>query len=149
MESPPLLEMRGIAKRFGDVQANDGVDLTLNGGDILGLLGENGAGKTTLMNILFGVYAPDRGRIAVDGRTVRIHSSADALAHGVGMVHQHFHLVPRHTVMDNLMVGQSGRGQGASRGFALESVDFTEDDVDHTPVIHLPVTGATQLVIDR
>jgi simple sugar transport system ATP-binding protein len=119
MDSPPLLEMRGIAKRFGDVQANDGVDLTLECGEILGLLGENGAGKTTLMNILFGVYSADAGRIAVDGRTARIQSSADALAHGVGMVHQHFHLVPRLTVLENLMVGQSGRGLRLDRGFAL------------------------------
>ncbi|HWR93144.1 MAG TPA: ATP-binding cassette domain-containing protein, partial [Desulfobacterales bacterium] len=119
MESPPLLEMHGIAKRFGDVQANDGVDLTLKCGEILGLLGENGAGKTTLMNILFGVYAADAGRIAIDGRSVRIQRSADALAHGVGMVHQHFHLVPRLTVLENLMVGQAGRGLRLDRDFAL------------------------------
>jgi len=110
MDSTPLLEMRGIAKRFGDVQANDGVDLTLECGDILGLLGENGAGKTTLMNILFGVYTADAGRMVIDGRTAAIRNSADALVHGVGMVHQHFHLVPRLSVLENLMVGQSGRG---------------------------------------
>jgi len=167
MESPPLLEMRGIAKRFGDVQANDGVDLTLNGGDILGLLGENGAGKTTLMNILFGVYAPDRGRIAVDGRTVRIHSSADALAHGVGMVHQHFHLVPRHTVMDNLMVGQSGRGLRLDRGFALERMgeiersfglrlppdvrvgDLTIGEQQRLEIMKALIRGARILVLDE
>ena len=119
MQSPPLLEMRGIAKRFGAVQANDGVDLTLECGEILGLLGENGAGKTTLMNILFGMYAADAGQIAIDGRTARILSSADALAHGIGMVHQHFHLVPRLTVLENLMVGQSGRGLRLDRSFAL------------------------------
>jgi simple sugar transport system ATP-binding protein len=118
--------MRGIAKRFGAVPANDGVDLTLACGDILGLLGENGAGKTTLMNILFGVYAADAGRIAIDGRAVRIHSSADALAHGVGMVHQHFHLVPRLTVLENLMIGQSGRGLRLDRGFALERMQEIE-----------------------
>ena len=75
-----------------------------------GLLGENGAGKTTLMNILFGVYAADAGAIAVDGRPVHIRNSADALALGIGMVHQHFHLVPRHTVLENLLVGRPGRG---------------------------------------
>jgi ABC-type uncharacterized transport system ATPase subunit len=126
MQSPPLLEMRGIAKRFGAVQANDGVDLTLACGEILGLLGENGAGKTTLMNILFGVYAADAGRIAIDGRAVRIQSSADALAHGVGMVHQHFHLVPCLTVLENLMVGQSGRGLRLDRGFALARMQEIE-----------------------
>ncbi len=95
MDGPtPLLAMRGIGKRFGAVQANRDVELTLLPGDILGLLGENGAGKTTLMNILFGTYSPDEGRIEIDGRPVEIHNSAAAIVHGIGMVHQHFHLVP-------------------------------------------------------
>ena len=104
----PLLEMRGICKHFGSVRANDKVDLTLYPGDILGLLGENGAGKTTLMNVLFGVYTPDAGRILVDGKPADIRNSAHALALGVGMVHQHFHVVPCHTALENLMVGQKG-----------------------------------------
>ena len=91
---PPLLEMRGITKRFGRVTANDGIDLTLAAGEIVGLLGENGAGKTTLMNILFGGYDADAGTIRIDGKPAAIRSSADALALGVGMVHQHYHLVP-------------------------------------------------------
>ncbi|MDD3446817.1 MAG: ATP-binding cassette domain-containing protein, partial [Zavarzinia sp.] len=91
--APALLAMRGITKRFGAVVANDRVDLSLHPGDILGLLGENGAGKTTLMNVLFGAYAPDDGTIEIDGTPVAIHSPADALSHGIGMVHQHFHLV--------------------------------------------------------
>ncbi len=107
--TPPLLAMRGISKRFGAVPANDGIDLTLRRGDILGLLGENGAGKTTLMNILFGTYAPDLGSIAIDGKPVDISDSAVALALGIGMVHQHFHLVGRHTVLENLLVGHKGR----------------------------------------
>jgi simple sugar transport system ATP-binding protein len=110
MSAPtPLLAMRGIGKRFGAVQANNNVELTLLPGDILGLLGENGAGKTTLMNILFGTYSPDAGSIEIDGQPVEIHNSAAAIAHGVGMVHQHFHLVPRHTVLENLLVGRKGR----------------------------------------
>jgi ABC-type uncharacterized transport system ATPase subunit len=167
MQSPSLLEMRGIAKRFGDVLANDGVDLTLECGDILGLLGENGAGKTTLMNILFGVYAPDSGRIAVDGRTVHIYSSADALAHGVGMVHQHFHLVPRHTVLENLMVGQSGRGFRLDRGFILQRMreieqrfglhlipgarvgDLTIGEQQRLEIMKALIRGARILILDE
>tara|TARA_Y100001949_G_scaffold61132_1_gene51808 strand:+ start:1906 stop:3417 length:1512 start_codon:yes stop_codon:yes gene_type:complete len=104
-----LLSMQGICKRFGAVQANNQVDLNLCEGDILGLLGENGAGKTTLMNILFGTYQADEGKIAIKGRQTTIHSTADALELGIGMVHQHFHLVHRHTVLENLMVGEPGR----------------------------------------
>jgi ABC-type uncharacterized transport system ATPase subunit len=113
-DQPPLLEMRGITKRFGSVTANDGIDLTLSAGEIVGLLGENGAGKTTLMNILFGAYDADEGTIRIDGRPAVVRSSADALALGVGMVHQHYHLVPSHTVLENLMVGQSGAGGGGN-----------------------------------
>jgi general nucleoside transport system ATP-binding protein len=108
-EPAPLLELRGIDKRFGPVHANRGVDLTLHAGEVLGLLGENGAGKTTLMNILFGLYRADAGVIRIEGRTVTIRSPADALAAGVGMVHQHFQLVDRHSVLENLMVGEPGR----------------------------------------
>jgi general nucleoside transport system ATP-binding protein len=107
--SAPLLELRGIDKRFGAVQANRSVDLVLHAGEVLGLLGENGAGKTTLMNILFGMYQADSGEIRIAGRTVTIRSPADALAAGVGMVHQHFHLVDRHSVLENLLVGEPGR----------------------------------------
>ena len=112
---PPLVAMRGISKRFGAVQAADAVDLTLNAGDILGLLGENGAGKTTLMNVLFGTYAADAGTIEVEGRAVSIRNSADALNFGIGMVHQHFELVPRHTVLENLLVGKAGPDGRLSR----------------------------------
>ena len=115
----PLLAMRGISKRFGAVQACAGVDLTLHAGEILGLLGENGAGKTSLMNVLFGTYTPDEGTIAIEGRPVAIRNSAAALKLGIGMVHQHFQLVPRHTVLENLLVGRAGPEGRLSRRTVL------------------------------
>ncbi len=120
MNPPPLVSMRGISKSFGPVQACAAVDLTVHEGDILGLLGENGAGKTTLMNILFGSYAADEGSIEVDGRRVAIRSSHDALNLGIGMVHQHFHLVPRHTVLENLLVGKAGPDGRLTRRVVVE-----------------------------
>ncbi len=105
----PLLQMRGICKYFGSVHANEAVSLTVDPGEIIGLLGENGAGKTTLMNVLFGVYTADAGQIAIAGSPVTIRNAADALRLGIGMVHQHFHLVSSHTVLENLLVGQPGR----------------------------------------
>jgi simple sugar transport system ATP-binding protein len=114
----PLLELRGIEKRFGAVAACRGVDLALAPGEVLGLLGENGAGKTTLMNVLFGLYRADAGTIRVDGRAVAIRGPADALAHGIGMVHQHFHLVGRLSVLDNLLIGRPGRGGRLDRAGA-------------------------------
>ncbi len=101
----PILELRGITKRFPGVLANDHIDLTLEQGEILALLGENGAGKSTLMNILYGLYQPDEGEIAVRGKKIKVHSPNDAIAAGVGMVHQHFMLVPVLTVTENVMLG--------------------------------------------
>ncbi|MCB0158773.1 MAG: ATP-binding cassette domain-containing protein, partial [Caldilineaceae bacterium] len=104
---PPVIEMVGITKRFpGGVLANDDVSLTLHKGEILALLGENGAGKSTLMNILYGLYRPDAGEVLLRGQRVDFRSAHDAIAHGLGMVHQHFMLVPTFTVAENLMIGQ-------------------------------------------
>jgi simple sugar transport system ATP-binding protein len=102
---PPLLELRGITKRFPGVLANDSIDLELHEGEILALLGENGAGKTTLMNVLYGLYTPDEGEILMRGEKVDIHGPNDAIDMGIGMVHQHFMLVPVFTVTDNVMLG--------------------------------------------
>ena len=103
---PPVLELRGITKRFPGVLANDHIDLTLEKGKIHALLGENGAGKTTLMNILYGLYQPDEGEIFVNGEKAEIHSPGDAIARGIGMVHQHFMLIPVFTVTENVMLGE-------------------------------------------
>jgi len=101
----PVLELHGITKRFPGVLANDHIDLAIDKGEIHALLGENGAGKTTLMNILYGLYAPDEGEIIVRGQKVDVKSPSDAIAAGVGMVHQHFMLVPVFTVTENVMLG--------------------------------------------
>ena len=103
---PPVLELRNITKRFPGVLANDHVSFTLEQGEIHALLGENGAGKTTLMNILYGLYQPDEGEIIVRGQPRKITSPDDAIAAGIGMVHQHFMLVPVFTVTENVMLGE-------------------------------------------
>ena len=105
-----LLEMRGISKRFGDLQALDRVDLTVNEGEIHALVGENGAGKTTLMNILYGLYHADAGTIRIRGEDARITGPRDAIARGIGMIHQHFMLVPPLTVAENVVLGDERGG---------------------------------------
>jgi simple sugar transport system ATP-binding protein len=108
----PVLELRGITKKFPGVLANDHIDITLNKGEILALLGENGAGKTTLMNILYGLYRPDEGQILVNGQAVDVQSPHDAIQRGVGMVHQHFMLIPVMTVTENVMLGNESTRNG-------------------------------------
>ncbi|HEX9639472.1 MAG TPA: ABC transporter ATP-binding protein [Acidobacteriota bacterium] len=103
------VRMQGIVKRFPGVVANDGVTLEVERGEIHGLLGENGAGKSTLMNILAGLYRPDQGSIHLHGRPVRFRGPRDAIAAGVGMVHQHFMLIPSFTVAENLTLGAEPR----------------------------------------
>jgi simple sugar transport system ATP-binding protein len=104
-QSPPVVEMRGIVKRFPGVLANDHVDFDLRKGEIHALLGENGAGKSTLMNVLAGLYQPDAGTVFVNGQAVTLSSPRDAIKHGIGMVHQHFMLVPSQTVTENILLG--------------------------------------------
>lgn len=105
MSETPVLEARGLTKRFPGVLANDAVDLTLMKGEILALLGENGAGKTTLMNMLYGLYKPDEGQILINGEEIVMNSPNDAIDSGIGMVHQHFMLVQVMTVTENIMMG--------------------------------------------
>jgi simple sugar transport system ATP-binding protein len=102
------LELRGITKRFGALTANDAVDLQLRRGEIHALLGENGAGKSTLMNVVYGMLTPEEGEILVDGSPTTIHSPRDAMNQGVGMVFQHFMLIPVMTVAENLVLGNEG-----------------------------------------
>jgi ABC-type uncharacterized transport system ATPase subunit len=105
------LELRGITKRFGPIVANDGISLSVAPGQVHALLGENGAGKTTLMNVLYGLTQPDEGEILIDGKPARFGSPRDAIAAGIGMVHQHFMLVPVFTVAENVTLGIEETGR--------------------------------------
>src|SRR5688500_18441420 len=100
-----MLELRNITKTFGSVTANDDVSITVHQGTIHAIVGENGAGKSTIMRIAYGFYAADSGEIVVDGKTVAIRGPHDAIANGIGMVHQHFMLVDTMTVTENIILG--------------------------------------------
>jgi general nucleoside transport system ATP-binding protein len=146
------LELRGITKRFGPVVANDGIDLTVEPGEIHGLLGENGAGKTTLMNVLYGLLTPDDGQIIIDDQKMTFTSPNDAMAAGIGMVHQHFMLVPVFTVAENVILGaEPTTGPGfldleAARTQVREISDRYGFNVDPDAVVeNLPV-GVQQRV---
>ena len=103
-DRPVVLELRGITKQFPGVLANDHIDFDLKAGEVHALLGENGAGKSTLMSILYGLYHPDEGEILVKGKPVRINSPKEAIERGIGMVHQHFMLIPVMTVAENIVL---------------------------------------------
>lgn len=121
--APPVLEVRGISKRFPGVLANDNISLTLHQGEVLGLLGENGAGKSTLMNLIYGLYRPDAGEILINGRAVDITGPKDAIKHGIGMVHQHFQLVDVLSVTENVMLGnERARGPFLRRAAARREI---------------------------
>ena len=109
------LEIKGLTKRFGSFTANDHIDLTIESGEIHCLLGENGAGKSTLMNMLYGLLQPTEGEIVVDGETHAFSSPGDAIEAGIGMVHQHFMLVPVFTVAENIMLGREQTRGGRPR----------------------------------
>src|SRR2546426_7684014 len=104
MDEPPVLELHGITKRFPGVLANDHVDFDLRRGEVHALLGENGAGKSTLMSILYGLYSADEGEILMNGEPVEINSPKAAIERGIGMVHQHFMLIPVMTVTENIVL---------------------------------------------
>ena len=118
------IELRGISKSFGSVAANKNINLTVEKGEILALLGENGSGKTTLMNMLSGIYMPDSGSIFVDGKKVSINSPEQSAKLGIGMVHQHFKLVERFTALENIRLGLKTGGKFllAQQGFEWQAL---------------------------
>ena len=119
----PVLELRGITKKFGSVVANDRVDFDVYPGEVHALLGENGAGKSTLVSVLYGLYTADEGEILVGGRPVEIDSPATAIRLGIGMVHQHFMLVPVMTVAENIVLGQEPTQPALYRGACILVLD--------------------------
>ena len=146
------LELRNITKRFGTLVANDNISLTLAPGEILSLLGENGAGKSTLMNVLYGLLQPEEGQILIDDKAVKFSGPGEAMAAGVGMVHQHFMLIPVFTVAENVVLGHEPTGKvgnldlDAARKLVKEISDRFGFDIDpDAKVQDLPV-GAQQRV---
>jgi simple sugar transport system ATP-binding protein len=121
-----VLDAKGITKRFPGVLANDHVDFDLRHGEIHALLGENGAGKSTLMNVLYGLYHPDEGEVIVGGNKMQLNSSRDAIKHGIGMVHQHFMLIPVFTVTENIMLGAETDHRAAPNEAPLAKLDRKE-----------------------
>jgi ABC-type uncharacterized transport system ATPase subunit len=118
VDTPPVLELRGITKQFPGVLANDHVDFDLKRGEVHALLGENGAGKSTLMNILYGLYSADEGEILVNGKPVTFSSPHDAIDQGIGMVHQHFMLIPVMTVTENIVLAREPTKAGVLLDYA-------------------------------
>ena len=146
------LELRGITKRFGNFTANDAIDLVVETGEIHALLGENGAGKSTLMNVLYGLYDADEGEILLDGVVQNFDGPGDAMAAGIGMVHQHFMLIPVFTVAENLMLGhEPTKGAGVldletARKRVREISDRFGFDIDPDALVENLSVGAQQRV---
>ena len=146
------LELKGITKRFGSLVANDAIDLVVESGEIHSLLGENGAGKSTLMNVLYGLYKADEGQILLDGKPMEFAGPGDAMAAGIGMVHQHFMLIPVFTVAENVALGHEPTKRGgvldldAARALVRKISDRFGFDVDPDAIVEdLPV-GVQQRV---
>jgi general nucleoside transport system ATP-binding protein len=146
------LELKGITKRFGTLVANDAIDLVVESGEIHSLLGENGAGKSTLMNVLYGLYKADAGQILLDGKPAEFAGPGDAMAAGIGMVHQHFMLIPVFTVAENVALGHEPTKRGgvldldAARALVRKISDRFGFDVDPDALVEdLPV-GVQQRV---
>jgi len=138
-----VLEMRGITKRFGALVANDQISFDIEAGEVHALLGENGAGKSTLMKILYGLYQPDEGEIFVNGQRVSLKSPADAIAHGIGFVSQHFALIPTFTVTENVLLGHEKQPilqHDAMRRQVVETAEKLRFNIDPDAIVgHLSV----------
>ncbi len=150
MSQTPIIEMRGISKRFGHVQANDNVDFTLDQGEIHAIVGENGAGKSTLMNILYGLQQPDSGQIDIDGKRVAISTPKHAMHLGMGMIQQHFTLIPTFTALQNIILAKEIRKFGTFIDYQKAENEITElskqlgfDVPINAPIGSLPI-GAQQ-----
>ena len=126
METGNAIELKGVTKRFGDVIANDNVNLTVRKGEILSILGENGSGKTTLMNMLSGIYFPDEGEVYVDGKEVTIRSPKDSFELGIGMIHQHFKLINILTAAENIILGLPGKERLNLKQVEKEDKEMTD-----------------------
>ena len=140
------LELRGITKRFGPLVANDGISLSVAPGQVHALLGENGAGKTTLMNVLFGLTRPDQGEIHIDGKAASFRSPKDAIAAGIGMVHQHFMLVPVFTVADNVTLGIEQAGRAGLLDAERDILRDREDRHKHEVLVHHADAGRDRVL---
>ncbi len=164
--APPFVVLEGITKRFPGVVANDDVSLELRPGEVHALIGENGAGKSTLMRILYGMYPSDSGRIMIHGEEVRIHSPRDAIARGIGMVHQHFVLVDPFTVAENVILGDEGgptlqreeserkvKGLAETYGFQIDPHATVEDlsvgEEQRVEILKALYRGVEILILDE
>src|SRR4051794_22000711 len=166
--APYAVELRGITKRFPGVVANRDIALRARRGEVHAIVGENGAGKSTLMKILYGMYRPDEGTILLDGREVRLRSPADAIAAGIGMVHQHFMLADYFTVLENIVLGSEptkgvrlDRAEGRRRirelsdryALHLDPDDLVENlgvgDRQRVEIAKVLYRGATTLILDE
>ena len=139
MADVPVLELRSITKRFPGVVANDHIDLALERGEVHALLGENGAGKSTLMNVVYGLYRQDEGELLLDGETVAIESPRQAIDLGIGMVHQHFMLVPVMTVTENIVLGNEPR-RGGGLLDVREGAKKVQDQIASGQISNIPTT---------
>src|SRR3989454_7138977 len=154
VSASPALELRGIVKSFGDLRANDNVDLVIEWGQVHALLGENGAGKTTLMNVVYGLVRADSGEIVYDGTPAAIHGPTDAIRLGIGMVHQHFMLIPPLTVAENIILGHETVGpadtvdlQEAGRKVTALATRYGLEDATTARVPDLPVASQQRVEI--